>query len=355
MAMKYRLRSIRSKSRINDPTMWVFIAYFVLFVLASKVSPNIFAALLFGWFLSMIIEVPARALSRLKFIPYKIAIVFSGIVIFAVLVVGFSALVPILVEEGTRVIRLIAGAATNLDIEGLLDLENEEIEEQILQVINTSLSKITGSISELGGNVLNWLVQRAPAASTTILIFVIAASYFTALIPAIRRNLWRFFPASGRKKAIEFLGGFYGDLRHFIRGQIIIATLVGGSVGVGMFIAGIQYSFFLGFLAGITNFIPYLGLIVSAVPALLLGLSNGGTWGLIKVLIVLVVTNQMETWIFAPRIQGKRMQLNWFLIIISILFFAQVFGLVGVLIAIPLLVFIRKFWIVYVQEAFRTL
>ncbi len=335
--------------------MWVFLAYFVLFVLASKVSPNIFAALLFGWFLSMIIEVPARALSRIRFIPYKLAVIFSGIVIFAVLVVGISALVPILAEEGTRVIRLIANAATNLNIEGLLDLENEEIEAQIRDVIDNSLANITSRFSELGGTVLNWIVQKAPAASTTILIFVIAASYFTALIPAIRRNLWRFFPASGRQKAIEFIGGFYGDLRHFIRGQIIIAALVGGSVGVGMLIAGIQYSLFLGFLAGITNFIPYLGLIISAIPALLLGLSNGGTWGLIKVLIVLVVTNQLETWLFAPRIQGKRMQLNWFLIIISILFFAQVFGLVGVLIAIPLLVFIRKFWMVYVQDAFSTL
>ncbi len=151
------------------------------------------------------------------------------------------------------------------------------------------------------------------------------------------------------------MSGFYGDLRHFIRVQIIIAVLVGASVGGGMPIAGIQYSLFLGFLAGITNFIPYLGLILSAIPALLLGLSNGGTWGLVKVVIVLLVTNQMETWLFAPRIQGKRMQLNWFLIIISILFFARVFGLVCVLIAIPLLVFIRKFWIVYIQDTFRTL
>ena len=136
---------------------------------------------------------------------------------------------------------------------------------------------------------------------------------------------------------------------------MIIAAIVGGIVGVGMFIAGIPYALFLGFLAGITNFIPFLGVIIAGVPALLVGLTHDGPWGLVKVLIVIVVANQLESWVLSPRIQGRRMKLNWFAIIVAIFFCAGFLGVVGVLLAIPILIFFRDFWISYVENAFERL
>ncbi len=67
---------------------------------------------------------------------------------------------------------------------------------------------------------------------------------------------------------------------------------------------------------------------------------------------MIIVTNQIESWVLAPRIQGRRMKLNWFAIIIAIFFCAQFFGVVGVLLAIPLLIFFRDFWIQYVQKTY---
>ncbi|MGC9313170.1 MAG: AI-2E family transporter, partial [Sediminispirochaetaceae bacterium] len=116
---------------------------------------------------------------------------------------------------------------------------------------------------------------------------------------------------------------------------------------------GIPYALFLGFISGITNFIPYLGVLVAAVPAVVLGLSYQGIMGVLKVAIVLAAANQFEGWILSPRIQGNRMKLNWFIIILSILVSGAIFGLVGILIAIPLVAFFKKFWIWYVQDAFR--
>lgn len=345
---------MRNPRRI-DPTLFVFLGYAVIFFLLFKVSPSILGALTLGWYLSMIIEVPSRLLARIKFMPYKLAIIISSILVYALLLIGFSRLIPLLIDEGKRLFDLLKKSAADVDWNSLLFIRNEFIRERILRSVDDLLSLASGQVAVLGGDVLNWIVQRAPNAMTATLIFIIAASYFTAAVPVLRANLWRFFPKSSREKAIAFTAEFYADLRHFIGGQVLIALLVGLSVGFGMLIVGIPYSLFLGFLSGITNFVPFLGLIIAGVPALLVGVANGGWWGLGKVLIVIAITNQLESWVFSPRIQGKRMKLNWFVIIIAIFFSAQLLGLIGVLLAIPFLVFLRRFWVQYVQEAFRRL
>lgn len=350
--MIYRLNRLGQNRRSTDPSMWVFIAYFVIFILLFKLSPSVFGALTLGWYLSMIIEVPARALSRVKFISYKLAVVVSSIFIFAILVAGISLIIPILIDEGGRLFDLIVSGVRNFNLRELFNSRSDAVVERIVDITDSFLSNLGEQAAKLGGDTLNWVVQRVPDTSSAMLIFVITASYFTTLSPLLKANLWRFFPRSGREKAYAFVSAYYRDLRHFIGGQVVIAAAVGVLMGLGMLITGIPYPLFLGFLAGITNFIPFLGVIIAGIPALLVGLTRVGIWGLVKVLAVIIVTNQIETWVLAPRIQGRRMKLNWFAIIIGIFFCAQFFGIVGVLLAIPLLIFFRDFWIQYVQKTY---
>ncbi len=338
-----------------DPTIWVLLGYFLIFILLFKISPNIVGALTLGWYLSMIIEVPARAVSRIKFIPYKVSVILSSLSIFALLAAGITLLISILIDEGGRLFDLLVKGMQDLDLQKMLNINNEAVMEQVIETTNAFLGNLSQQAARLGGEALNWTVQRVPDATTGVLIFVITASYFTAVVPLLRKNLFRFFPRSGRQKAIGFVSSFYGDLRHFIGGQVIIAAVVGGIMGVGMLVAGIPYPLFLGFLAGITNFIPFLGVVIAGIPALLVGLTHSGFWGLVKVLIVILLTNQIESWVLSPRIQGKRMKLNWFVIIVAIFFCAQFLGIVGVLLAIPILIFFREFWVKYVQQAFDRL
>jgi predicted PurR-regulated permease PerM len=349
--MKSKLARVhRLKPRPTDSTMWVFLGYFLIFILFFKLAPNILGALTLGWYLSMIIEVPARVISKVKFIPYKLAIIVSSIFIYALLVVGISLLIPILIDEGKRFFGLVASGVKGFDLRELFNISDEAVMEQVVGVTDSFLSSIGERAANLGSDAINWVVQHVPDTMTAVLIFVIAASYFTALIPLLRANLHRFFPRSGREKALTFVSGFYGDLRHFVGGQVIIALIVGVLMGVGMLIAGVPYALFLGFLAGITNFIPFLGVVIAGIPAILVGLTHAGVWGLVKVLIVIIVTNQLESWVLSPRIQGKRMRLNWFAIIVAIFFCAQLLGVIGVLLAVPLLIFFRDFWIRYVQK-----
>ncbi|MBN1687054.1 MAG: AI-2E family transporter [Spirochaetales bacterium] len=353
--MSEHTRTRRPGRRPVDPCLWVFLAYFLMFIVLFKLSPSILGALTLGWYLSVIIEVPARTLSKIKFVPYKLAVVISSIFVFALLAAGVSLLIPIVIDEGKRLFDLVTSSVRDLNLQDMFRNDSEARVEWIVGITDSFLSNLGEQAATLGGDALNWTVQHIPNATTALLIFVITASYFTAVVPLLKANLRRFFPRSGRDKALSFVASFYGDLRHFIGGQVIIALIVGVLMGVGMLIAGIPYALFLGFLAGITNFIPFLGVILAGIPAILVGLTRAGVWGLVKVLIVIIATNQIESWILSPRIQGKRMKLNWFAIIVAIFFCAQFLGIVGVLLAIPILIFFRDFWIQYIQRAFERL
>lgn len=214
--MAHKQGYARHRFRRIDPTIWVFLGYFILFFVLFGVSPSILGALTLGWYLSMIIDVPTRLLARIKFVPYKLAIVISSILVYALLAIGFSRLIPLLLDEGKRLFDLLKKSAAELDWNTLLFIKNEFIRERILKSIDDLLSMASGQVASLGGEVLNWIVQKAPNAMTATLIFIIAASYFAATMPVMRKNLWRFFPKSNREKAIAFTAGFYGDLRRFI-------------------------------------------------------------------------------------------------------------------------------------------
>jgi predicted PurR-regulated permease PerM len=128
-------------------------------------------------------------------------------------------------------------------------------------------------------------------------------------------------------------------------------------VGVSTFALSLVFAIpnpvFLGLLAGITDFIPYLGVIITAIPMLLLGFSAHGFIGVIFALIILTVTNQLEMWIYSPRISQEQVKINWFVILISMLTFGQFFGIVGVLITVPLLIIIKNLWITFVIPYLR--
>ncbi len=336
--------------RRKDSAALFMLGYFFVYCLFYGLTPNIIGAITFGWYLSLIIEVPARQLFKFRFFSYRVSVALSALITFSLLIFGISRIVPIVLEEGKRLFPFLRESVQTFQIPAFLS--DNRIGVEITKAIQGATGKLVERTAQAGVDTVNVLFQRLPDFTTGLVVFVITASYFTYVVPVFKENMWRFFPRSGSSKAIRFVAEVYGDIRHFIAGQIMIALVVGVIVGTGLAIAGVPYSIFLGFISGITNFIPYLGVIVAAVPALVLGIGHEGLIGLIKVIIVLAAANQIEGWFLSPRIQGTRMKLNWFVIILAILISGAIFGLVGILIAIPLVVFFKKYWLWYVQDYF---
>jgi predicted PurR-regulated permease PerM len=119
---------------------------------------------------------------------------------------------------------------------------------------------------------------------------------------------------------------------------------------LGLWIAGFPYPALVGAVAGVFNLVPYLGLVVSAVPAILIALLSGNiVASLIKAAIVFAVVQTIDSSVTGPRITGGSVGLHPVWVILAIAVGSFFFGFVGLLLAMPAAVFIK----LIVREALK--
>lgn len=124
-------------------------------------------------------------------------------------------------------------------------------------------------------------------------------------------------------------------IKRFIRGNLLVAFLVAVLATSGMMLIGMDFPLLIGIMVGLTNFIPYFGAIISALPAVLLALLKS-RWLALYVLGVMVLIQQIEGNIIAPKILGNCVGLHPLVIIFALLAAGQLWGFIGLLVAVPL-------------------
>lgn len=134
------------------------------------------------------------------------------------------------------------------------------------------------------------------------------------------------------RRVVEHVGN---TLWGWLLGQFLDMLVVGVLCGTGLFLLGIPLAFILALIAGLLNFIPYIGAIAGAVPSVLIALSVGGREALFVGLLYLTVQT-FEGNVTAPLIQKRTIDLPSALTILSQTAFGVIFGLLGVVLAIPL-------------------
>jgi len=125
-------------------------------------------------------------------------------------------------------------------------------------------------------------------------------------------------------------------LSKYVRGWIIDATFVGVSCGLGFSFIGIENSIVLGIIAGIGHLIPYLGPIIGGIPALLISVVQFGdmsAFPLIFVLLMLIYT--VDNGFVQPYVFSKSVDMHPLIIILLIISGNELFGLLGMLLAVP--------------------
>jgi predicted PurR-regulated permease PerM len=137
-------------------------------------------------------------------------------------------------------------------------------------------------------------------------------------------------------------------LRWWLIGRLMDMTLVGVLSGVGLWLLGIPLALSLGILAGLLNFIPNIGPLLAAVPAVLLALTEGAPQAL-YVIILYMGIQSLESYLVVPLIQKKLISMPPVLIFIAQLSMALMFGVLGLLLATPmaavLLVLVKMIYI----------
>jgi predicted PurR-regulated permease PerM len=180
----------------------------------------------------------------------------------------------------------------------------------------------------------------------TILGYAVLTPVLTYYIlrdfPSLQGWAARLVPEDQRERTLGFLSQYDELLGEYLRGQLLVAAFVGLATGLGFWIVGFPNAVLLGVVAGVFNIVPYLGLVVSLVPALLIAVLTPPLWlSLLKVAGVFLTVQTLDAYLLSPRIIGSRVGLHPVWVMLAILAFGSFFGFVGLLIAIPLAVLIK--------------
>ena len=172
---------------------------------------------------------------------------------------------------------------------------------------------------------------------TPVLMFYLLRDY--DLIVARIADL---VPGRLRDEARDFFGEYDDLLSRYLRGQVSVAVIVGAFTWLGLLVSGFPYSFLIGATVAVLGVVPYLGLAISLVPAILIALVSGSVgWSLAKVGIVFGLAQGLEGAFISPRIVGDSVGLHPVWIVLALSLGGFFFGFVGLLIGVPLAVGVK--------------
>lgn len=183
-------------------------------------------------------------------------------------------------------------------------------------------------------------VGRGLGALLTVLGYVVLTPVLTYYLlrdyDAIIGRISDYVPRRRTDRWTRFAREYDTLLSRYLRGQLLAAATVGVLTWLGLWVLGFPYPGLVGAVAGVFNVVPYLGLAVSLVPALIIALLSGSVLAsLIKVAIVFAAVQALDGTVIGPRIVGGSVGLHPVLVILSLAVGGYFFGFAGLLLAIP--------------------
>jgi len=274
-------------------------------------------------------------------IPRVLAI----LAVFVAIIVGLAGLVLLIVTLGVSEVGQLQVQAPTLAAAAQERLNN--LQPVRVFGIDIDLKGITQTVSShlreylLGqfGNAVTIGLTALTTALQLLLMFIVA--FLLALeAPAVRRDLRRFVPNDYRTDFDQIWRQVRKMLYAYVRGQLVVAGLIGICSGIACFAIGLPDPVALGLIAGITALIPYFGPFLGAIPAILVGLSQSPETALVIGLLYILISNVILNLIY-PKIVGDAVKLPPLLVIVALLAGFSWGGILGMFVAVPIAATLR--------------
>lgn len=275
--------------------------------------------------LALVLRTVARGLERIGASPFVSAIILlAGIgalsaLIYFVVLPNIAQEVDVLTSEGPNSLDAVASSLREVPFAPGLD--------EILQ-------RLEGYLRGLAGNLPQILISATEAATYAVTA-VFLALYFATSPDTYVRGMLRLVPSGRREGVREFVDVLAERLRGWVIGTAMVASSVGASAGVGLWLLDVPLALTFGLLAGFLDLIPLFGSIVGGALPALLALTISPAKAL-AVVALFVFINQVEGNFLQPKVMGRRVRVPSALVLVSILFMATLVGpIIGTLLAIP--------------------
>ncbi len=274
-------------------------------------------------------------------IPRALSVLFIYLLVVAVFTAVITLLIPPIAEQvgqlATQLPDYIDLDRSTLyqrlqEIAGQVDLT--ETAKNFFTTIGQALSQTTGgvfaTVSGFFGGVFS----------------VVAVAVLTFYLVVEERGVKKFFqfilPGRHHPYMFDLVTRIQVKLGAWLRSYFLLGLIVAVLIYIGLLIIGVQYALVLAILAGLLEFIPFIGPIIAIVPALFLALTQHPLLALF-VLLLYIVVNQFESHVLVPRILQRAIGLNPVVVVLVLLVGAKLAGFVGLLLAVPITIALVEF------------
>jgi predicted PurR-regulated permease PerM len=340
--------------RLLVMTATALVALWMLMDLGSLLAPFVLA-----FILAYILDPLVDRLEAIR-LPRSLAIVLLALPVLggigALLAFGIPALaqqveslIQRLPELGERIASWIEGLQS-----GTLGLDLPLVDEEAIaeRIRSVSTAEVITFLEEQQANLASGAWEgvlglgRGLGTALTVLSYLVLTPVVTFYLlrdwDRIVERLESYIPRPRFERWTSLVVEYDELLSRFLRGQILAAAVVGVLTWVGLWIAGFPYSALVGAVAGVFNVVPYLGLPVSLIPAVIIAILSGSfATSILKVAIVFAIVQFLDGNVIAPKIVGESVGLHPVWVMLAIVVAGFFFGFVGLLLAIPAAIVVK--------------
>ena len=325
----------------------------LLYLLGPILTPFLAGALLAYMFDPLVDRLETRGCSRSA--GTVIVIVFAGLALFTLLLVALPLFQGQFAELSQR-------------IPTALDLLQTRLLPWLQQTLGITIDPDLGALK-------TWLTEKATQNGADLLptlqtgaLAIVGVLANLLLIPVVMFYLLKDWdvmvariaalaPRSWLGTATRVARAMDAVVGEFLRGQLAVMATLSAYYALALWAAGLNYALPIAILTGVLSFVPFLGFGLGLILALLVALLQFADWtGVAWVAGIYLVGQVLESYVITPRLVGERVGLHPVVIIFALAAFGQLFGFVGVLLAVPLaavlLVALRELHGVYQASAF---
>lgn len=319
------------KIEISAKTI-VFTVLFLLFLNLLWVVRE----LIFSFFIAFMVMSalnPLVSFFERKRIPRALTTLISFIAIISLISYIFYGVIPPVVKETTLLFKNLPRIIERIVPDSSVILENE--------FFTRSIPNITSNTFQFLKNVV------------TNVIFVISTIFFSFYFlieeNVLRKFFTSFFDKTTAVKALNILDKTERRLRSWFWGQLILMLVIGVITFIGLTLLNVRYALSLSLIAGLLEAVPILGPIISTIPAFIIATSDSTFLG-VAVIALFFVIQQIENQVLVPFIMRRAVGLNPIVTLTALIVGAKVGGVLGILIAIPVTLFIESIVVGYINS-----
>jgi predicted PurR-regulated permease PerM len=267
--------------------------------------------------------------------------------IFVVIIGALAGLLLLIVPLGASEVRQLQVQAPSL-ASAAQDRINS-LQGSPIQMFGITVD-LKGSAQSINAHLKDYLlgqfgnaVTLGLTALTTVLQLVlmfIVAFLLSLDAPAARRGLRRIVPSDYRADFDQIWRKVRKMLYAYVRGQLIIAALIGVLSGIACAALGLADPIALGLIAGVTALIPYLGPFIGAIPAILVGLAAAPIKALLIAIVYILISNVILNFVY-PKVVGDAVRLPPILVIVAFIAGFSWAGILGMFVAVPIAATLR--------------